>query len=379
MAFLEKIPALTARSILKFVQSDAAKGLPGWFINTRCQNHLFGDQKYSKQLKYINEQLEQIKQDTSSRIKEKTDWEHLHTRISQAEMGICQKFKHMQTILKIENSIERCNEALVLTNDILDTESGVLSNLSVIHQGLVGHTDTNTTEKGLLELWSNEMYNNMSINRMSSKIYLDYVDKYLTQAAIIQFKGILLFAGATSNTRLCLHQFDLYENNLKSQIETMQNTVPSSIKYLSDPDENKVFILRPVFDGKDQPFVKRKGPNRRLANDYLCGIPEAGKWVLKTSSDFDKDGSLLFSGSTKEKYDQYYYMSLSKTKKAKCVAGIHRATPFYVIPLDYTDKKIRILICKSKSETRDKLFLGNNLKFIDDHDNIEFIVSFVSV
>lgn len=388
MVFLGKLPALTARSILTYIQSDASKACTGWFIN-KCQDKLFRDTKYTKPpsnmssineelgeindvFKEINEELEEIKQDTWNHLIAKPDWEHLHSKICQAEMGIRDKFQLMQTILTIENSKERSNAALLLSKDILDVKTGVLSNLSVIHEVLTGQTSTNTTSKGLLEIWSRTMYTNMISKPTSAKVYQHSVDKYLTQAAIIQFKGVLLFTGSAIKTDFILNLFDLFEKNLKSQIGTMEKTVPAYMKYMSDLIEDHVFVLRPVFDGKDQPFVKRRGPNKRLVNDYFCGIPEAGKWIFKKSPKFDEDGSLLISGSTKEKYGQYYYMSESARHKAVCVSDKHRATSFYVIPLDCTDKKIRIMICKSNAKFADKAFLHNNLKFIDEHDNIEF-------
>lgn len=298
----------------------------------------------------------------------------LNTRIFQAEMGICHKFQLMQTLSLNEDSQDKSLEVERMRNGILDTNSGVLNDLSVINQVLIGQTITNPTEKGLLEMWSKGMYDNMRINPMSAKTYENYVSQYLDKAAILQFRGVLLFTEANANYRYCSHQFEMFENNLKSQIETMEQTVPTFIKYLTDPDEKKVFSLRPDFDGKNVPFVRSKGLNKKLDYDYMCGYTDEGKWIFKKSPQFDENGSLLISGSSKG--GKCNYISISEKNKAICVSEESRATPFYVIPLDFTDKNIQIIICRSDYKPEDKPFLGNSLKCIDDNDNIEFTLSF---
>lgn len=382
MVILEKLPSpLAARSILEYIKSDAAKSCSGWFIG-KCLDQLFGDPKYTTQLKHmtrLDEDLDNSKLHSPNKLKAAIEWEHMNTRIFHAEMGICHKYQLMQAILSNDNSIERRHEASQLRNGILDSNSGVLSNLYVINQVLVGGRARNRTKKGLLEIWSEGIYNNMSINQMSAKIFQDYVDKFMTKAAVLQLKGILLFTAANTNSRFCLNQLELFEHNLTSQIEIMEKSVPTYLKYLSDPDEKHAFNLRPVFDFKGAPFVRRQGSSNKLKYDFFCGNSEAGKWVFKKSPEFDKNGSLLISGSSKERYGKYYYMSVSANNTLECVSQECRATPFCVIPLHFIEDKMKIIIYKSNSKPEDKQFLGNDLKFINEDVGTEFTLSFCDV
>lgn len=366
MHCLERLPALTARSILRFIQSiqsdKVAKG-KGWFT------------RYSDEIKEMNtSHAKLIKKDTPRTLKLQTDWDQLHTRIFQAEMGICHKFQLMQTLLSNKDSQDKSLELERLRNGILDTNSGVLNNLSVINQVLIGQTITNPTEKGLLEIWSNGMFDNMRTNPMSAKTYQNYVDQYLEKAAILQFRGVLLYTEANSNYQYCSYQYELFENNLKSQIEAMEQTVPPFMKYLTDPDEKKVFVLRPDFDGKTVPFVRSKGLNKKLDYDFMCGYPDEGKWIFKKSPQFDENGSLLISGHSND--GKCNYISISEKNIATCVSEECRATPFYVIPLNVTEKRIQIIFRRSEPKPEDKPFLGNSLKCVDDNDDIEFILTF---
>lgn len=360
----KRLPALHTRSILKCIQSiksDAPIKEKEWL------------KRHSELIKEMHKSHEKlIKQDTSNTLKLRTDWKHLNTRIFQAEMGICHKFQLMQTLSLNVDSPYKTFELEHLRNGILDINSGVLSNLSIIHQVLVGKTVTNPTEKGLLEMWSKGIYDYMMINPMSAKKYRDYVDIYLDKAAILQFRGILLYAEASTASSVCLHQFDLFENNLTSQIKTMAKTVPEYLKYLIDPDEKDVFVLRPVFKSELEPFVRSQGLNKRISYDYMCGNTEEGKWILKKSNTFVDDGSLLISGSSKD--GKCYYMSVSEKNVITCVSEECYATTFFVIPEGFTNNKMKISICKAKF--KDKPFLGNSLRFVDGNGEREFTLSF---
>ncbi|VDH97792.1 Hypothetical predicted protein [Mytilus galloprovincialis] len=374
MVYLEKLPLLTARPILEFIQSSAAKKCTGW-ISARCLEIFFGDPKMSTQLenmKRINEELEKIKQDTPNKVK--AEWEHLNTRLFQAEMGISHKFRLMQTILSTENCKERFNEVSRLRAGILDTNSGILSNLSVIHQGLMGHTMGNPTDQGLLEMWYKGVYNNMIEQPISAKTLHEYVMKYLSWAVILQFKGFILFAGASDNSGFCLHQFTLFEKNLECQIQKMEKIVPKYMKYLTDPHEKNVFVMRPILGGDCDPFVKRRGPGKKLKNDFFGGYTEDGKWHFEKSETFVKDGSLLISGKSSIKKGEKYYIQVPNSSKAECVSERRSATPFYVIPLDFENKTMKITICKSGSQTG--RFLGDRLTFINEKKDSKFNLTF---
>lgn len=376
MVFLKKLPSsLTARPILEFLQSKAARECTGWFT-IKCLDQLYEDPKYSTQLENmykIDEALDKIKQNTPHELKERTDWQNLNTRIFHSEMGICHKYKLMQAVLSNKKNIDRRHELVALSKGILDVNNGVLSNLSIIHQVLLGRTATNSTEKGLLEMWSEGIYINMKINIMSAKTYQDYVNKFMTKAAILQMKGILLFAGANTNSDFCRDQFDLFLKNLESQIKTIEQTVPSYMKYLSDPDEKDVFVMRPVFDGDFNPFVRRWGPGKKVTNEYFCRNIEEGKWNFEKSSSFVNDGSLLISGRNTTN-DQRYYMRVSKTNKAECVSEKCNATPFCVVPLGFENKTMKTIVCKA--ELHDQRFLGNTLTCIDEQDDSLFTLTF---
>ncbi|VDI81202.1 Hypothetical predicted protein [Mytilus galloprovincialis] len=368
MQCLERLPALTAISVLEFVQSiqsDIARKGKGMFSS------------YSEQLKQthsIPKALCMIKQGPSNKLTFTTDWEHLNTRICQAETSICHKFQLMQTILSNEDMHDISSEVELLHKGILDTNNGVLCNLSIIHQLLVGQIVTNPTGKGLLDLWSTGIYDNVRINLMSAKRHQACVDKYLDNAAILQFKGILLFSEANTNSRFSSLQLDLFEHNLKYQIKKKEKTVPIFMKYLIDPDEKKGFYLRPTFDGKDEPFVISQGLKKRIGNDYMCGHREDGMWFFKKSPNFDEDGGLLISGSSMD--GKTYFMSVSDGNIVKCVEEKNRATSFDVIPLDFEDDKLKISICKSTFKPEEKCFLGNNLTIVHGQDDREFTLSF---
>ncbi|VDI05083.1 Hypothetical predicted protein [Mytilus galloprovincialis] len=378
MVFFDKLPMLTARPILDFIQLNSAKICTGW-ISANCLAVLSSDPKMSIQrenLNIINKELEQIKQDTATKVR--TDWEHLNNRLFQAEIGISHKFQLLQTLISTDDCSERRNEVSRLRTGILDTNSGILNNLSVIHQGLVGHTVINPADKGLLEMWYQGVFDNMIENSMSAKTCHDYVMKYLSWAVILQLKGIILFAGANENSGFCLHQFKLFEKNLESQIEKMEKTVPEYMKYLTDPNENNIFIMRPILGGDCDPIVKRQGPSKKLKNDFFCGNIEDGKWHFERSPSFFKDGSLLISGKSSALNEQRFYIKVPDKNTAICVSEQSCATPFYVIPIAFKNNTMKTNICKSDSHAQQ--FLGNNLSFTDGHDDIQtFELSFESV
>lgn len=373
MVYLEKLPRMSAGPILEFIRSDAAKSCTGW-ISSKCMEKLFGDPKISIQLRNmnrINEELEKIKQDTP--IELRTNWEHLNARIFKAEMGIHHKFELMQTILSAEDCKDRCNEVSRLGTGILDTNCGILSNLSVIHQGLVGQT---MTEKGLLELWYERVYNNMIKNPMSAKTSNHYVTNYLNRAIIVQFKGFLLFAGANTNSGFGLQQLKLFEENLQYQIKEMEKTVPTYIKYLTDPDAKHVFFIRPDVDGNCKPFVQRKG--KTLTYEFFGRNIEDGKWIFEKSLSFKDDGSLFISGrSTTDDDDKVYYMKVAETNTLECVTEQSDATPFFVIPLNFENKTMKIIMCTSEQNAHN--FVGNRLTLFNDGDDREFNLCFEGV
>lgn len=366
MQSLERLPAVTARSILKCVQtiqSDTLKKGKGWLKD------------YSDEIQEMHISHEElIKKDTSYKLKLKTDCDHLNARMFKAEMGISHKFQLFQAILLNKDKPENDLSAERLRNGILDTNSGVLSNLSVIHQVLVGKTVTHPTEKGLLAMWSKGIYDNMRINQMSAKIYQDYIDAYLEKVAILQFRGIILYTGANTTSQYGSYPYELFQNNLQSQIKTSESTLPTYMQYLTDPDEDNVFVLQPDFDGDNEPIVRSKGINKKLGYSYLQGKNQEGKWNFKKSPTFEKDGTLLISGRSKG--DQCHYMRVSENNIAECVSEESRATPFDVIPLDFADKKLKIMICKSNTKPEEKSFLGYNLEFIHGKDDREFTISF---
>lgn len=368
MPCFKRLPVLTAKLVLEFIQSmqsDVGKNGKGWLL------------RYSEQLKQTHSLPQYlIKHETLNKSTFGTDWKQLSTRIFLAEMGICNTFQLMQVVLSNKDSQHAGSEFEQLQNGILDTNNGVLSSMSVIHQLLVGRTVTNPNEKGLLEMWSTGIYENMRTNLMSGKTHQANVDKYLDNAAILQFKGILLFTEAKTNSRFCSLQLDFFEHNLKYQIDKKEKTVPIFMKYLTDPDGKKGFYLRPVFDGKDEPFVRSRGLRKRIGYDYMCGYTEDGKWFFDKSSSFDVDGSLLISGSSKDA--KRYYMSVSEKNLVECVAEKNRATPFHVIPLDFSDNKLTASFCKSTSKPKDEHYLGTNLTCIGGNDDREFTISFDS-
>lgn len=374
MVYLDKLPILTARPILDFIKSSEAKKCTGW-ISARCLEILFGDPKMAiqlKNMKRINAELEKIKQETPSKIK--ADWEHLNTSLFQAEMGISHKFQLMQIILSTENCKERFHEVSRLRTGILDTNYGILSNLSLIHQGLMGHTIANPTDQGLLDMWYKSVNNNMIEQHISAKTFHYYLMKYLSWAVILQLKGFVLFAGANDNSGFCLHQFKLFEKNLESQIQKMEKNVPKYMQYLTNPDEKKVFVMRPILGGNCDPFVERRGPGTKLKNVFYFRNIEDGKWHFEESETFVNDGSLLISGKSSLKKSEKYYIKVPDTSKAECVSERERATPFYVTPLDFENKTMKIAICKSNSQT--ERFLGSKLTFINEKNDSKFNITF---
>lgn len=111
------------------------------------------------------------------KVKVEKDWDHWNARLFKAEVDICHKFQLLQTIqANKESTHKRGVEVHRLQNGILNTNSGVLNNLAVIHQVLVGQSN-NPTVEGLLELWSKGLINSMLGNPMSAKTCYDYLKK----------------------------------------------------------------------------------------------------------------------------------------------------------------------------------------------------------
>lgn len=361
MGILEKLYP-TAKSMSTFLRRDVVKTGIGWLTckNIKTSNHFTN-------LKSVHTELESLKQGTWKIVTAEKEWEHLNTRLFQAEMGICHKFQLLQTILLNEKSSDSIpDEVRKLRKGILDVNSGVLSNLSVINQVLVGKTVTHPAEEGLLEMWSKGVYNDNVKNQMHAKAFNDYVLKYWTKAAVLQLKGFLLFTGANLNSDFCMDQYDLLMDRLESQNKLMENTIPTYLKYLTEPDKNNVFVLRPFLGEKFEPFVRRNGKTKKLVNEYFCGYNEEGKWIFEKS---DKDdGSLLISSSCKSNY-----LKASNNNKAEFVLEKHNADSFYVIPLDLNEERMQIIICQTKPDR--SRFLGNSLNFTNIEDNITFTMT----
>lgn len=362
MGILDKLYP-TANSISKFIQRDVVQTGIGWltYQNVKTSDHL-------KNLNSVHTTLTILKDDNWNTVRAERKWENLNTRLFQAEMGISHKFQLLQLLLSNENRSEECisGEVEHLRNGILDVNSGVLRDLSVINQVLIGKTVTNPAEKGIIELWSQGVFNDNVINQMHAKALENYLMKYWTTVAVLQFKGLLLFFGASTNSDFCLDQYDVVMDNLESQHMFMENTMPRNLKYLTEPDENNLFVLRPFFDDEFEPFLKRNGKTKTLVNEYFCGYNAEGKWIFE-KSDKDDD-SLNIASSCKRNY-----LKVSNNNKVEFVLEKQNADSFHVIPLDLNQKRMKIIISQTKADR--PRFLGNSLDFTNEESNIIFTMT----
>lgn len=379
IGILEGLTHLTARSVKEFIGSNAAKKGIGWFTENKLEEILSDEQKSNllqEQLKRVNQEYETTNKDGAMKVTVATGLEHLNTRIFQAEIDISQKFQLLQTILANNESTQKRNiEVERLRNGILDTNSGVLNNLSVIHKVLVGQT-VDPSKKGLLEMWSKGVNTNMLENPISAKTCYDQLMHHLTRAAILQLKGFLLFKGANDDVQFCCNHFKLFEDNLKYQSDLMEKTMPKHMKYLTDPKEENVFYLRPVFGTPFEPFVKRRSEGKTLQFEYYLEHVAEERWTFEKSSTFNTDGSLYISGITNGKAgSKRNFLSFKDNNKAICVSNEGKPQSFYVMPL-YKENSMHITICKLEQEPDSSpRFLGNDLKFIGRDDNIEFTIT----
>lgn len=369
---LRGLNPLTAGSIRTFIGSKEAEEGIGWFTDNEV-NKILGDETSSnlllEKLKNIQQQFEDIKLNTSLKKKEGTDWEYMQTRIFQAEMDVCHKFQLLRTILgNKDNNEKKICEIQRLRYGILNPNNGVLSNLSIIHQELVGQT-VDSTKKGLIEIWYNDVCKNMNENPVSAKTCKDILMNHLTKAAILQLKGLLLFKGSNENYQLCSAQFKYLENNLKLQSVMMDTICSDNTNFLADPCKENKFYIRPVSGVQFEPFLR--ADQKTLVYEYHMQNNEEKKWIFERSNTFDNDGSLIIYGisSTDGKRS---YISMKDEYKAIIVSEDDHAQPFFVMPVN-EESSTKIIICKCQPESQ--LFLGHNLKFTENEDNREFTMT----
>lgn len=369
---LRGLTPLTAGSIRTFLGSKEAEEGIGWFTDNEI-NKILGDETSSnllvEKLKNIQQQFEDIKLDTSLKKKEGTDWEYMQTRIFQAEMDVCHKFQLLRTILGNKDSNEKkiC-EIQRLRYGILNPNNGVLSNLSIIHQELVGQT-VDSTKKGLIEIWYNDVCKNMNETPISAKTCKDILRNHLTKAAILQLKGLLLFKGSNENYQLCSAQFKYLENNLKMQSVMMDTVCSDTMNFLADPCKENKFYIRPVSGVQFEPFLR--ADQKTLGYEYHLQNNEEKKWIFEKSHTFDNDGSLIISGNSSTD-GKRSYITMKDEFKAIIVSEDNLAQPFFVMPVN-EESSTKIIICKCKPESQ--LFLGHNLKFTENEDNREFTMT----
>lgn len=372
MAFLAGIvEGLTVESVITFIGSKALGTGVGWLTNKALDGIFGGKTATEKNIQYklnsIHQDFEKIKE-VLKEITVEIEWEHLNTRIFQAEIDICHKFQLLLLILSIEDETERSIEIERLNNGILETNGGVLCNLFVIHQVLVGYTITNPT-KGLLELWSEGVYKSMIQNPMSAKSYQDNVMNFLTKASILQLKGIILLSAANKSAFFVGEQASLIKTHLESQLHVIEKSLPN-MKDLTDPDKNNEFVLI-LYRGADiKPIMFVCRQHYKIASTFWDKNTSDEIWIFEKSPTFDKDGSLLISASSNRTSDTKYYMSVSEKNTAICVSRKCEAQSFFVIPL-LNDGRQQVIICKSESGPQ--RFLDHNLNFVDRQGEITFI------
>lgn len=348
---------LTAESILKFIGIKTGTAMTEW-LKKEVMSKVFGIEDTLGEVKHIltNMQEEMVRiNNTLTCITKEIKWEHLNTRIFDAESDICFQFELLLSILSLSKEQERKKQMELLKTGVLNTNRGVLRNMNVINEILVGIRDGERSEKGLLEMWSENVYNNMLTNPRSAKTYKHHVMNYLTKYATVQFYGMILFLLANESDEFGTIQYSRLKTNLGCQSDLMLKTMPNSTMILADPNEDYKFVF-PMDFLLGIPVCLRSdgaGADLIVESDIDNGI-----WIFERSGTFDKDGSLLITG-----YKKRSYLSVSG-KDVKVFADKHRAHSFYVMPQHSTDNSKKIIICPSKP--CDVRFLGHDLKSSED-------------
>lgn len=353
---------LTAESILKFIGIKTGTAMTEW-LKKEVMSKVFGIEDTLGEVKHIltNMQEEMVRiNNTLTSITKEIKWEHLNTRIFDAESDICFQFELLLSILSLSKEQERKKQMELLKTGVLNTNRGVLRNMNVINEILVGNGDGERSEKGLLEMWSENVYNNMLTNPRSAKTYTHHVMNYLTKYATVQFYGMTLFLLANESDEFGTIQYSRFKTNLGCQIDLMLKTMPNGTMILADPNEDNKFVfhINYLFG---IPMSLRSTASGRIETNVDSNIDD-GTWIFERSGTFDTDGSLLITG-----YRKRSYLSVSG-KDVKCVAEKHLAHSFYVMPHHSTDNSRQIIICPSKP--CDVRFLG---LYLESSENKEIL------
>lgn len=398
---LEIVGELTAKQIVQFIGKAVANKTVGW-LTDKALKEIFGDKSTDKSAEII-QKLESIKTDLENMRKDlenisiEIKWEHLTSRIFQAEIDICHKFDLLISVLSIKDSTERRNEFESLRTGILDINSGVLSNMYLIHRVLIGRAVLNPAEKGLLEMWSEGVYNHMLQNQMSANAYKTNAEKYLHKSAILQLKGFILFWVGTGSLKFFVGQASMVLENLKYQAKFSEELLPPALTHLTNPDETQLFVLSASNNNvvyESLPTTPKPGKIREMMTFFGMGYSassdieternelilrkrsennEDEEWVFVKSHTFDGDGSLriLKNPGKNSKYGRRY-MFVSENMPYCCEEHDFMSDTFVVMPLQTTDKHMKIIIYSSGNgylgHSKNKLafsstFSGDNIEF----------------
>jgi hypothetical protein len=196
---------------------------------------------------------------TQQKILDKVDallremqYEQLITRSFESVKRIASIYDRLLQLTKVPES-ERPREAERLKDGILDANSGVLVNLKIIHDVLVGDNPLNPGGRALLDLFMERWKAAYTAKQLSPDVPLsDYPNKsydYLHGLFLVQYMGLSELA----NARMADKQYTMLQNeteqilrNLKQQQEMVDKWIPKwTLEWPQKFFDERWYVIKP--------------------------------------------------------------------------------------------------------------------------------------